>query len=336
MAYIIQFDVSPDDVEKMLAENLHVISISTESDKSKDSELKDLFINIQQSLDIKEGTKFRAARPEIFEEVTADTFEVASRSVDSSSLLTSSSNLCFVIMPFNPNFNNIYGTLIKPVAEKFGLTVLRADDIYSPGSITEQIRAAIQQARLCIADVSDKNPNVLYEVGIAHSLGKPTVLLTKQMNDVPFDLKSMRVVGYDPYSPETAELALEHSIQQVLGEDRFDEAQRLIESGMYRAAVAMLGVLLEHSFRRLITKYNDVLSKKSTRRQLGLGQALRLLKQAEVIRYEDSLKLSECITIRNKAVHDLEEPRANEARFMLDLVKQFIERYLDKEFLEVN
>ena len=336
MAYIIQFDVSTDDVEKMLAENLHVISISTESDKSKDSELKDLFINIQQSLDIKEGTKFRAARPEIFEEVTADTFEVASRSVDSSSLLTSSSNLCFVIMPFNPNFNNIYGTLIKPVAEKFGLTVLRADDIYSPGSITEQIRAAIQQARLCIADVSDKNPNVLYEVGIAHSLGKPTVLLTKQMNDVPFDLKSMRVVGYDPYSPETAELALEHSIQQVLGEDRFDEAQRLIESGMYRAAVAMLGVLLEHSFRRLITKYNDVLSKKSTRRQLGLGQALRLLTQAEVIRYEDSSKLSECIAIRNKAVHDLEEPRANEARFMLDLVKQFIERYLDKEFLEVN
>ena len=336
MAYIIQFDVSPDDVEKMLAENLHVISISTESDKSKDSELKDLFTNIQQSLDIKEGTKFRAARPEIFEEVTADTFEVASRSVDSSSLLTSSSNLCFVIIPFNPNFNNIYGTLIKPVAEKFGLTVLRADDIYSPGSITEQIRTAIQQARLCIADVSDKNPNVLYEVGIAHSLGKPTVLLTKQMNDVPFDLKSMRVVGYDPYSPETAELALEHSIQQVLGEDRFDEAQRLIESGMYRAAVAMLGVLLEHSFRRLITKYNDVLSKKSTRRQLGLGQALPLLTQAEVIRYEDSSKLSECIAIRNKAVHDLEEPRANEARFMLDLVKQFIERYLDKEFLEVN
>lgn len=336
MAYIIQFDVSPDDVEKMLAENLHVISISTESDKSKDSELKDLFINIQQSLDIKEGTKFRAARPEIFEEVTADTFEVASRSVDSSSLFTSSSNLCFVIMPFNPNFNNIYGTLIKPVAEKFGLTVLRADDIYSPGSITEQIRTAIQQARLCIADVSDKNPNVLYEVGIAHSLGKPTVLLTKQMNDIPFDLKSMRVVGYDPYSPETAELALEHSIQQVLGEDRFDEAQRLIESGMHRAAVAMLGVLLEHSFRRLITKYNDVLSKKSTRRQLGLGQALRLLTQAEVIRYEDSSKLSECIAIRNKAVHDLEEPRANEARFMLDLVKQFIERYLDKEFLEVN
>lgn len=336
MAYIIQFDVSPDDVKKMLAENLHVISISTESDKSKDSELKDLFTNIQQSLDIKEGTKFRAARPEIFEEVTADTFEVASRSVDSSSLLTSSSNLCFVIIPFNPNFNNIYGTLIKPVAEKFGLTVLRADDIYSPGSITEQIRTAIQQARLCIADVSDKNPNVLYEVGIAHSLGKPTVLLTKQMNDVPFDLKSMRVVEYDPYSPETAELALEHSIQQVLGEDRFDEAQRLIESGMYRAAVAMLGVLLEHSFRRLITKYNDVLSKKSTRRQLGLGQALPLLTQAEVIRYEDSSKLSECIAIRNKAVHDLEEPRANEARFMLDLVKQFIERYLDKEFLEVN
>jgi uncharacterized protein YutE (UPF0331/DUF86 family) len=268
--------------------------------------------------------------------MAVETFEAASRAVDASSLLTSSSNLCFVIMPFMPEFDAVYRSLIKPVAEQFGLTVLRADEIYAPGSITEQIRAAIQQARLCIADVSDRNPNVLYEVGIAHTLGKPTVLITRQINDVPFDLRSIRLIVYDPNSLETTRLALESSIQHVLGEDRLDEAQRLIESGMYRAAVAMLGVLLEHSLRQLVAKYTDALGGRLTRRPLGLGQALRLLTDAGVIRPEDGSRLSECVAIRNKGVHDLEEPRAEDARFMLGLVKEFIGRYLGPEFFSEN
>jgi len=336
MAYIIQFNVSPGDAEAMLVDNLHIISISTGSGRSRDSELAELFIAIQESLDIREGARFRAARPEVFEEVSVETLEATSRAVDASSLLTSSSNLCFVIMPFRPEFDAVYRSLIKPVAEQFGLTVLRADEIYAPGSITEQIRAAVQQARLCIADVSDRNPNVLYEVGIAHTLGKPTVLITKQIDDVPFDLRSIRFIIYDPNSLETARLTLERSIQYVLGEDRLDEAQRLIESGMYRASVAMLGVLLEHSLRQLIVKYTDALGGRLTRRPLGLGQALRLLTDSGIIRPEDGSRLSECVAIRNKAVHDLKEPKAEDAWFMLDIVKEFIEKYLGPEFFEEN
>ncbi|NIA03555.1 MAG: hypothetical protein GWP12_03350, partial [Nitrospirae bacterium] len=70
-------------------------------------------------------------------------------------------------------------------AETSGLEVLRADDIYSPGVITEQIRAAIHQSRICIADISDKNPNVLYEVGISHTLDKTTILLSQSVEQIP-------------------------------------------------------------------------------------------------------------------------------------------------------
>lgn len=327
MAYIIQFDASNSDVEAMLRENLHVISIPTDSRASKDSTLAKLFSEIQKSIDARQGMQFRTARPDVFEDVTAETLKATAESADVSSLLTSSSNLCFVMTPSKPP-DMVYRKLIRPVVEQFGLTVLRADELYSPGSIPEQIRTAIQQARLCVADLSDRNPNVLYEVGIAHTLGKPTVLLTTDAEDIPFDLRTIRFIVYDHKSLESARVNLERAVQNVLGEDRVDEAQRLIDSGMYRAAVAILGILLEHSLRQLLTKYTDEVSKEAPRRMLGLGQALRFLTEHEIINSEDSAKLQECVAIRNKAVHALEEPIAADARYVLETTRVFVKKYL--------
>ena len=332
MAYIIQFDASDSDAKTMLKENLHVISVPTNSKASKDSTLAKLFLEIQKSMDVQEGMQFRAARPEVFEDVAKETLKATAELADVSSLLTSSSNLCFIMMPFKPP-DGAYRKLIRPVVEQFGLTVLRADELYSPGSIPEQIRTAIQQARLCIADISDRNPNVLYEVGIAHTLGKPTVLLTTDAKDIPFDLRTIRFIVYDPDSLETARVDLERAVQGVLGEDRVDEAQRLIDGGMYRAAVAMLGVLLEHSLRQLIAKYTDEISKQVPRHLFGLGQALRFLTEHEIINSADSAKLQECVNIRNKAVHALEEPTAADARFVLKTTRIFVKKYLGEQFL---
>lgn len=342
MSYIVQFNKSPDYIESKLDDKLHVISISADSDDLKDSKLADLFKKIQKSLDINEGIRFRAARPIIFEDIAEETFEKIFRLSDSQSLLTSSSNLCFMIMPFNSEFDVVYRSLIKPAVEKFGLTTLRADEMYSTGQIMEQIRAAIQQSRLCIADLSYRNPNVLYELGISQTLGKPIILITNNIDDVPFDLRSDRFIVYDVHSFDSinkARIDLERTIQLVLGEDRLNEAQRLINNGMYRAAVAILGILLEHSFRQLIAKNMDKLSerlKKQTpiNRPLSLGKALHLLENSNIILPEESSKLSECVLIRNKAIHELEEPKFNDANFMLKLVKEFIENYLKSNFTE--
>ena len=336
MAYVIQFNVLAEEYEGRLSENLHIVSVKTTPEESKDEKLAQLFRTIQENLDVREGTRFRAARPDIFESMTEETVEATTRAKDASSLFASSSNLCFVMTPFRPEFDTIYWEFVKPAVEQFGLKVIRADEILAPGAIMEQIRSAIQQSRLCIADVSGQNPNVLYEVGFAHSLGKPTILMTKQINDVPFDLRSMRLIVYDPNSLEKAMPTFRNSVQNVLSEGRLEEAERLIGNGMYRAGVAMLGILLEFGFRELATKHSAHSGTFLPTRPMGLGQALRLLTDYRIIEPDDRHNLLEGISIRNKAVHELEEPQAQDARLMLDVVKRFIDKYLGAEFLKAK
>jgi len=296
--------------------------------QSEDALLASFFREIQVSIDVREAERFRAARPEVFEEVPIATLDATSRSKDASPLLTSSSNLCFVMMPFRSETEELYRNLIKPAVEQHGLVALRADEIFAPGSIAEQIRVAIQQARVCVADVSGRNPNVLYEVGIAHTLGKPTVLLTQDISDVPFDLRAIRLIQYSLEALEVARAGLERSLQHVLGEDRLDEAERLINAGMHRAAVAVLGILLEHSFRRLLERYANTLWQGRPQRALGLGQSLRTLSEAGLIGADDVGLLNEAIRARNNAVHELEEPSGDDARLVLRVVRDFVKKYL--------
>jgi len=331
MAYVLAFDSDPIEIEQKLESNIHVLNLETGPGLSKADALSGFFNEIQNIIDTTEGAKFRAARPEVFEIVSERTFEQSVKAPDASSLFTSSSNLCFVMMPFTSELDWLYADLIKPVAEQFGLSVMRADDIFSPGAITEQIRVAIQQSRLCIADVTHKNPNVLYEVGIAHTLGKPTLLMTRDIEDAPFDLRSLRLIVYDPKQPQTTRLHLERAIQNVLGEDRLDEAKRLIDGGMYRAAGAVIGVFLEHTLRRLQEKYSRQLDIRSVKRPLGLRQGMQLLAEAGIIEGADVKSIQRAIDIRNRAVHDLAELTAQDVQFMLSVAREFNTKYLGQE-----
>jgi len=105
-------------------------------------------------------------------------------------------NLCFVLMPFRKQFNEIYQNHIKPVVEKNGFNVLRADDLFRTSSVMEDIWEYISKARFLIADVTGRNPNVFYEVGIAHTIGKNVILITQNKEDIPFDVKHIRFFTY--------------------------------------------------------------------------------------------------------------------------------------------
>ena len=330
MAYVLEFKGEDEASTERYGDNLHMITLRTAPGQSKDSILAAFFRDIQLSIDMRQAERFRAARPEAFEEVSPATLERSSRSQDASPLLTSSSNLCFVMMPFRPETDALYRNLIKPAVERLGLTALRADEMAAPGSITEQIRVAIQQSRLCVADVSGRNPNVLYEVGIAHTLGKPTVLLTQDVGDVPFDLRVIRHIVYGLDALEAARSSLERSIQSILGEDRLDEAERLVNAGMYRAAVAVLGILLEHSLRRLLERYANTVRSGRPQRPLGLGESLHLLAEASLIHPNDLGLLREAVNARNRAVHQLEEPSLDDARLVLRVVRDFVKKYLSE------
>jgi hypothetical protein len=106
-------------------------------------------------------------------------------------------SLCFVLMPFDANFKPVYEDHIVPALKAAGLNCLRADDIFRNTEIIEDIWEHINRARVIVADLTGRNPNVYYEVGIAHTVGKEVVLLTQSMDDIPFDLRHIRVIKYD-------------------------------------------------------------------------------------------------------------------------------------------
>lgn len=127
-------------------------------------------------------------------------------------------NLCFVLMPFTIEMTPIYDDHIKSVVKTIGLTSLRADEIVGVNSIIQDIWEKINRARFLIADLTGKNANVFYEVGIAHALGKDVILLTQNINDVPFDLKHWRciVYAYNPRSMKEMENRLIATIKEII------------------------------------------------------------------------------------------------------------------------
>lgn len=127
-------------------------------------------------------------------------------------------DICFVIMPFGGWFDDYYETVYKPAIEAAGLEPHRADDLYRPSTIVNDIWAYTQKAKIILADLSGKNPNVFYELGLAHALAKPAVLIAESIEDVPFDLRALRVLEYNKNAPRWGEVLAEkitRSIQEV-------------------------------------------------------------------------------------------------------------------------
>ncbi len=109
-------------------------------------------------------------------------------------------NHCFYLGPFSTPYNEIYSDHIIPGLATEGVTVSRADEIFSTEAVIEDIWSNIVAATFVVADLTTKNANVLYEVGMAHTVGKPVVIITQDMNDVPFDLRHRRCIVYS-YTP---------------------------------------------------------------------------------------------------------------------------------------
>lgn len=105
------------------------------------------------------------------------------------------SNLVSVMMPFKAEFSGVYLALQASI-EELGLRCIRGDDIWDNHSIMQDVVDIIAKARIVICDCSGKNPNVFYEAGIAHTLGKEVILLTQADDDIPFDLRHLRYIKY--------------------------------------------------------------------------------------------------------------------------------------------
>jgi hypothetical protein len=111
---------------------------------------------------------------------------------------------CFVMMPFGVWFDRYYQEIYAPAIKEAGFEPVRADELFTTGSVVEQIWDQIVKAKLLLADLSDKNANVFYELGLAHAARKPVVFTASAVEDVPFDLRHLRVIIYDVREPEWA------------------------------------------------------------------------------------------------------------------------------------
>lgn len=144
---------------------------------------------------------------------------------------TASGSSCFVMQPFSPPYDGYYETLLKPAIEQAGLRPVRADDeIFGSGKIMDQVWRGIRNAKVLVAELTTRNANVYYELGLAHALGKPVVLVAAKEEEVPFDVHHIRVIYYDITDP-------------FWGQKLIDKVAENVQSALANPEEAVLEVL---------------------------------------------------------------------------------------------
>jgi hypothetical protein len=127
----------------------------------------------------------------------------------------------FVLMPFGPDWSKSVYAMTRRAAATVAsadaeVDVYRADDIVASGKITDQITHAIQTADVIVADITDTNPNVMWELGFAQALGKPVVILNQDVAASPFDLRDWRQVAYRLDTIESSEPRVAEHLRSAL------------------------------------------------------------------------------------------------------------------------
>jgi len=116
--------------------------------------------------------------------------------------------LVFVILPLSKEFNDIYEIGIKEVVLGMGLECSKSDEIiHTRNVICAGICQPIRSARFVIAELSSRNPNVLYELGLCHAFEKDVILISKDAANIPFDLRNQNVILYEAISDLRRKLA---------------------------------------------------------------------------------------------------------------------------------
>ncbi|GAB4031353.1 hypothetical protein [Spirosoma gilvum] len=152
----------------------------------------------------------QAIAPERVITFAPDVFRIPDKPVDSNSLA--------VMMPFEGRFSGTYAA-IRNVCAKLRIDCQRADDIWNNSILIQDVFDLIFTAQVVITDFTDRNPNVFYETGVAHTLGKLVIPITQSVGDIPFDLRHHRALTYLPNSEGLLKLEkdLEKKLAKVFG-----------------------------------------------------------------------------------------------------------------------
>ncbi len=187
------------------------------------------------------------------------------------------SGTCMVLTPFKEPFDTYFLSIIKPAVTAANLEAIRGDSLFRPSPIMADVWKFIQDAKVLVADLTEKNANVFYELGLAHALGKPVVLLADNLADVPFDLQSLRVIIYDKNEPAWG-AELRTSITESLKETLTDVASAV--PAMFRRVVKSQAPAETRTEYRLDMLERQVASLAAG----GRGLSLRLRSPEELFR----------------------------------------------------
>lgn len=194
--------------------------------------------------------------------------------------VTSGQDQCFVIMPFGGWFNNYYETIFIPAIKDAGLVSQRADDLFRPGNIMGDIWKYTNEAKIILADLTGKNANVFYELGLAHALAKPAILVVDSIDDVPFDLRALRVLEYDKNDPEWGSV-LKEKITKSIGE--------LLEEPQLSVPATFIETTPQRGTQTVSPEQKDIIELRqeleNLRQEISLSTRARLYGSRETTRF---------------------------------------------------
>jgi hypothetical protein len=139
---------------------------------------------------------------------------------------------CFVVMPFRAELNYFYLYIQRYLSEKHGLRVERGDHRVLTKALMDKVRDQIVEADLILADVSSNNPNVFYEIGLAHAFGKPVIFQTQDDPAMaPVDIRQFEFIHYDMQRHEEFISKLDNAIRNIFVtkyRDLYDQACEIL------------------------------------------------------------------------------------------------------------
>jgi len=124
-------------------------------------------------------------------------------------------DMIFVAMPFKDEFNDVYEQVIKKAISEIGKKSIRVDEQVFTGPIMEKVNDDIIKANIIVAELTEYNPNVYYELGLAHGYNKNVIMMTQDIAKIPFDLRHMRIVKYDRHKMDESKELLKNEISNI-------------------------------------------------------------------------------------------------------------------------
>ncbi|MGI0016188.1 MAG: hypothetical protein ACREBU_22440, partial [Nitrososphaera sp.] len=124
---------------------------------------------------------------------------------------------CFVLMPFSLEFKNQWDVALKPAIIVAGLRPYRGDDeSLGTNIIMSDVTKYIFESQIIVAELTGRNPNVMYELGLAHAAKKPVIMLIQKDSEFPFDVSHVRYLPYDPRDLLSLRTALLDRLESTL------------------------------------------------------------------------------------------------------------------------